>query len=118
VKRIRLDKTFESLHHDDEDEFYQNGIFAFNITKLLSYLNESTIQTANLSSPLILAEIAPTRFNVIDGNHRLEKAFCEGVDKISVYRVLVEKHLPFLTTKQSYRAYIEYWNSKIDEMET
>jgi hypothetical protein len=32
-----------------------------------SHLNEETIRTADLSRPILLAEIAPGRFNVIDG---------------------------------------------------
>jgi len=73
-----------------DDELYPNGIFEFNITRLLNYigaaarlraelvalrdmpyaatganLNERTIlERANLSRPVILAEIAPGQYNV------------------------------------------------------
>ncbi len=80
-----------------------------------SNLNESTIKTANLSAPIFLAEISPGMFNVIDGNHRIEKACRACIDKIPAYRVLAKQHLAFLTTVKGYKAYIEYWNSKVDE---
>ena len=42
-------------------------------------LNEPAILAADLTRPVILAEIAPARFNLIDGHHRVEKARREGV---------------------------------------
>jgi phosphopantothenoylcysteine synthetase/decarboxylase len=39
-----------------------------------SSVNESHMKHVEISTPIILAEIAPGRYNVIDGNHRLEKA--------------------------------------------
>ena len=56
-------------------------------------------------------------YNVIDGNHRLERAFRDGVEQIAAYRVKAEDHLSFLTTDKGYKAYIDYWNSKIDNAE-
>ncbi|HAZ13197.1 MAG: hypothetical protein A2X86_16050 [Bdellovibrionales bacterium GWA2_49_15] len=125
---------------DEDDELYANGIFVFNITKLVAFirtntdkfpieevevkavrlfpssqLTELTIQTANLSAP-ILAEISPGNFNVIDGNHRLERAHRDGVDKIPAFRVNVEQHLAFLTSEKAYKTYIEYWNGKVDTL--
>ena len=137
-KKFKVDKNFQPLPRDAEDEFYPNGIFEFNITKMLAFiktnpeqfpveavevksltgastLDESTIQTANPLAPIILAEISPGRFNVIDGNHRLEKANRDGLEKIPAYRVTADKHLAFLTSDRAYKAYIEYWNLKIDD---
>ncbi|OGT49015.1 MAG: hypothetical protein A3E82_08735 [Gammaproteobacteria bacterium RIFCSPHIGHO2_12_FULL_38_11] len=140
-RKLKINKNFKPLSKDEEDEFYPNGIFEFNITKLLMFikanpcmfqpeevsvrvvrtfpssnLNESTIQTANIAEPIVLAEIAPDRFNVIDGNHRLEKAYRDGESKIHAYRVLAEQNVAFLTSVTAYESYIEYWNSKIWEM--
>jgi hypothetical protein len=123
---------------DGGDELYPNGIFEFNITKLLefintnkdtfqveevevntirysfsnSHLNESTIKSADLSVPIILAEISPGLFNVIDGRHRLKKAYRNGASKILVYKVLAEQHIRFLTSSMAYEAYVKYWNDK------
>ena len=91
------DKNFVPASEDDGDELYPNGIFVFNITKMIEYirahkdeiplesievkahrtglskLNESHIDKTDITVPLILAEISPGRYNVIDGNHRAHK---------------------------------------------
>lgn len=138
LRKLKNNKTFKPLPKDEGDEFYPNGIFEFNVTRLLIFikanphifqpeevsvkaartfpsrnLNESTIQVANIAEPIILAEIAPDRFNVIDGNHRLERAYRDGINKIFAYKVRAEQHIAFLTSVMAYEAYIEYWNSKI-----
>lgn len=137
-RKLKINKNFQPLPEDDGDEFYPNGIFKFNVTKLLAFimdsphifqpeavsvktvrtcvssnLNESTIQTADITIPIILAEIAPDRFNVIDGNHRLERAYRDGIDMIPAYKVLAEQHIAFLTSVAAYVEYVGYWNEKI-----
>lgn len=139
-RKFKVNKKFQPFSKDDGDEFYSNGIFEFNITKLLSFiqanpnifqpegvlvtavrtfpshnLNESTIRVANIIEPIILAEIAPDRFNVIDGNHRLERAYRDGVSKILAYRVRAEQHIIILTSENAYKEYVKYWNTKIQE---
>jgi hypothetical protein len=141
-KRLELKKHFQPLPREEGDEFFPNGIFEFNITKLLSFisanpsrfpveeisvrryavwekerLNENTVETANLAIPIALAEISPGRFNVIDGNHRLEKARLQELEKIPAYTVRAENHIAFLTSEKAYQSFVKYWNSKIDEME-
>ncbi len=140
MEKIKLNPRFKPLTVDDNDELFANGIFEFNISRLITFinanpgkfplekveaqslhnfnsknLNEFTINTANLSAPLILAEISPGMFNVIDGHHRLEKAHQSGLEMIPVYRVYAEQHLAFLTSARAYNAYIEYWNGKVAE---
>jgi hypothetical protein len=137
--RMRLDADFLPMGVDTGDELFLNGIFEFNITKLLDHikshrgsfpieklqvrdlhawspedLDESAIQKADLSSPIVLAEISPGHFNVIDGNHRLERARRDGVKSISAYRLSPSQHHKFLTSKRAYEAYVDYWNSKQD----
>ena len=132
-KKLKLSKKFKALAREDGDEFFPNGIFKFNITKLLSLiaasssqfpveqisvkqyaiwdkkcLTETTVETANLANPIVLGEISPGRFNVIDGNHRLEKARRQGLEALPAYRVRVEQHLAFLTSEKAYEAYIKY----------
>lgn len=139
-RTFKIDKQFQPLPIDENNELYRNGIFEFNITQLLIFikanpasfqsveilvkstrtflprtLNESTIQTANIAEPIILAEISPGRFNVVDGNHRLEKAYRDGIRNILAYNVLAEQHINFLTSMKAYQAYIKYWNSKVQE---
>ena len=79
-------------------------------------LDEKTIQRTDLSRPIILAEISPGRFNVIDGNHRVEKAGRERLKTIPAHRVCAEDHLAFLTSVRAFEAYVEYWNSKLAEL--
>jgi hypothetical protein len=62
--------------------------------------------------PVILAEISPGHYNLIDGNHRMEKARRIGVGSILAYKLDVNQHLKFLTEKKAYLSYIEYWNGK------
>ena len=72
-----------------------------------------SIDKTNITVPIILAEIRPGGYNVIDGNHRLEKAYRMGVEYIKGYKLRPEQHIPFLTSLKAYHAYVEYWNSKI-----
>jgi hypothetical protein len=141
LRQLKLDKAFTPLPVDDGDELFPNGIFEFNVTKMLAFieanpdrfpvantevqplrgfsreiLNEEAIQRADLSKPIILAEISPGRFNVIDGNHRVEKAGREGRKTIPSLRIGAEQHLAFLTSVRAFEAYVKYWNSKIAEI--
>lgn len=138
VRKLKFNDKFKPASCHEGDELYPNGIFEFNITKLLKFVNEnpddfpvemvdvesiksfpptnpdeSTIQSADFSKPIILAEISPGRFNVIDGNHRLEKARRDNKDKILAYRLHPEQHVQFLSSKESYEEYIKYWNAKV-----
>ncbi len=140
-KKFGFNKDFKPCAVEINDELFPNGIFEFNITKLKAFINsnpdqfpleevdvkslrwnsfsaldESTIQISNLSIPIILAEISPNRFNVIDGNHRLEKACRDKVKKLPAFRVYVDQHLAFLTSEKAYRLYVDYWNSKVDDV--
>ncbi|MBM4253678.1 MAG: hypothetical protein FJ146_17055 [Deltaproteobacteria bacterium] len=134
---LRPDKNFKPCASDVDDELFPNGIFVFNITKMLDYigthpedfpieevpvaslgftsqrLDEATVSKADLTKPLLLAEIAPGQFNVIDGNHRLEKARREGATLLPVWRVGPRVHTRFLISSESYREYVSYWNSKV-----
>ena len=137
---MRLDKRFQPVPVDAGDELFPNGIFEFNITKLLQHikssphsfpvetvslaalqvwsstdLDEATIQNADVSLPIVLAEISPGRFNVIDGNHRLERARRDGAENVPAYRLSPGQHHRFLTSARAYEEYVAYWNSKLDE---
>jgi hypothetical protein len=139
--RLKRDKTFQPCLVESGDEHYANGIFEFNITRLLAYiatcaerfpiecvlvddfpaygnshLNEGTVRAADLSRPILLAEIAPGRFNVIDGNHRLARARRESVQMVPARRVRCPDHVPFLISDWAYEKYVEYWNSKLEDL--
>ncbi len=137
--KLKINPKFQQCPTTDGDEIYQNGFFHFNITKMLEYImqnqsnfpieevlvkdihnsfkdnfDEATIAKANLENPIILAEIAPNYFNVIDGNHRLERAYRSDITKIRAYRITPKDHTKFLISLESYQAYVRYWNSKLD----
>jgi hypothetical protein len=137
MKQLKINKNFKPCSVETDDELYPNGIFEFNITRMSAYLqknpeavpveavevcdiywgtsslNESHLNSVDVSRPVILAEIAPGRYNVIDGNHRVEKAHRMGMKSVPAYRVPPEKHMQFLTSQTAYRAYVAYWNDKL-----
>ena len=139
-KKLKLNKKFAPLPMDDGDEFFRNGIFEFSVTQMLTFieanpgkfpieqiplstlidygggdrLDQKTILNADLSKPILMAEISPGRFNVIDGNHRLERARRENAETIPARRIFVEEHVAFLKSVRAYEAYVAYWNEKVE----
>ena len=137
-KKLKIIKSFEPCPVDDGDEMYPNGIFNFNITKMAEFIQnqkitceevlvrdysrgsskfkEDHLNAVDVAKPVIVAEISPSSFNVIDGNHRMEKARRLELEKLKAYKLCPELHMQFLTTEKGYLAYIEYWNSKLKEV--
>ena len=137
VRILKADSNFSPCPVSDGDEVFANGIFEFNITKMIEYIqenvdriilaevavgdffqefssiDESHVDSVEISKPVTLAEIAPDRYDLIDGNHRMEKARRMGITNMPAYRLNVEQHVRFLTSKMAYLAYIEYWNGKL-----
>jgi hypothetical protein len=139
--RLNIDKKFQPRPVEEGDEAFRNGIFEFNITRLLSYmdahaerfpiyliavadipdyggsrLDEEAVRAADLLRPVLFAEISPGRYNLIDGNHRVGKARLNGVPTIAARRVSCPEHVPFLTSTFAYEKYVEYWNSKLPDI--
>ncbi|MBU2645158.1 ParB/RepB/Spo0J family partition protein [bacterium] len=134
---MTIDRNFTPCQAENNDELYPNGIFVFNITKMLQHiqsnanefelaeieikdfqevsssLNESHIDSVDISQPAIIAEISPGGYNLIDGHHRLEKAKRIANDKILTYKLNVDQHIVFLTDRDACVPYVNYWNSKI-----
>jgi hypothetical protein len=81
-----------------------------------SSISESHVESVEVSKPVILAEICPERYNLIDGHHRMEKARRMGIESIRGYKLNVHRHIRFLTSERAYVAYVEYWNSKLQGM--
>ena len=137
AKKLKIDADFIPCPTEKGDELYPNGIFVFNITKMIKYIqassnnidlvdiavsdfphrspyiNESYLDSVSLSQPAIIAEISPGHYNLIDGHHRMEKARRLGMKKISAYKLNVDHHIAFLIDKNAYLCYIEYWNGKL-----
>lgn len=139
---LKTDTDFTPCPVAVGDELYANGIFVFNITKLIEHvqsnpdsyvleevaaddffkanssIDESHVDSADVSKPVILAEIAPGKFNLIDGNHRMEKARRMGITSIRAYKLSIAQHVRFLTSYEAYTRYVEYVNSKAKEAGT
>lgn len=138
AKKLKVNENFTPCQINTGDELYPNGIFVFNITKMNEYINnnleqillsevavadfpacfssidETHVDTVDISRPAIIAEIAPGNYTLIDGNHRMEKARRLGMKNIWAYKLNVEQHIQFLTKKEAYLSYVRYWNGKIN----
>jgi len=51
MKKINASKNFKPCEIEDNDEYFPNGIFVFNITKMISYIeeNKNAIQLENIN---------------------------------------------------------------------
>jgi hypothetical protein len=137
---LMLDRNYTPVELHENDEIFRNGIFQWNITKIIQYIDQykSNISTsridvtehysskyafANISQdhvnlvdiniPVIQAEINPNQYMIIDGHHRLVKAYYDGVKYMESYILKVNQHIPFFITVKSYKAFVKYWNSKV-----
>ena len=137
AKILRVENDFTPCPVATGDELFPNGIFVFNITKILEYIqknpdsitleevavsdffegfssvNEAYMDSVEISRPVIVAEISPGLYNLIDGNHRMEKARRMGIKSLPAYKLNVDQHILFLTSTKAYVTYVEYWNSKV-----
>ena len=135
---------------DVGDEIYCSGVFFFNVSALLVWVKQNPqptveipadiwgsfsekedcyVEAADLTRPIVVAEIAPdyrefipdisekdwiTRGYVcIDGQHRIEKARRLGIKTLPAVVIRMEQHLPFLY--KGYDRYVEYWNGKLKD---
>ena len=79
-------------------------------------LDKDAILAANLARPIVLAEISPDNYNLIDGNHRVARAKREGVQILPGWMIRCPHHVGFLTSTTAYEKYVEYWNGKVKEL--
>ncbi len=75
--------------------------------KDFSSINEAHLDSVDISLPVLLAEIFPGRYNLIDGNHRIEKARRMGIGSMPAYKLNVSQHIYFLTSKRAYETIME-----------
>lgn len=135
-KMLKADTNFIPCPVREGDELFPNGIFEFNVTRILehiaadsaeiglveitvsdfdpefSVLDPSHVDSVDISKPVVLAEIYPGTYNLIDGHHRIAKARRLGINNMQAYKLNVHQHIAFLTSKKAYLSYVEYWNSK------
>ncbi len=137
AEKLEANENFTPFPVNKGDELFPNGIFVFNITKMLEHIknnsdeidlvevavadfpksfssvDESHVDSVDVSRPVLLAEISPGHYNLIDGNHRMEKARKKGINRILAYKLNVKQHIEFLTERKAYLSYVEYWNGKL-----
>lgn len=54
TRKLKVDRKFNPPPRDDGDKFFPNGIFEFNVTKLLAFIN------ANVEKfPVEMVEVEP-----------------------------------------------------------
>jgi hypothetical protein len=115
--RLRLDKGLQPCPVETGDEMYPNGIFEFNITRLLAFVQEHGdrfhVEQVDLSEFPDYGNSPHINESVIDGNHRLAKARRQGAAALPAYRLQCPTHVPFLTSVFAYEKYVEYWNDKV-----
>lgn len=138
-RKIKIDKNYKPLPTNEGDEIYSIGIFKFNISKILEHItfekldaqkeqinvrewfklhihgsvNEEYLTTVDIACPVIQAEIRPDMFEIVDGNHRLEWAYRDGVEWVNSFKLRGEQLLPYFVDVRGYEAFVEYWNSKL-----
>ena len=138
-RKLKLDKNFEPLPTREGDEIFRNGYFEFNITRIMedisagklevaeepinisswsrlhssNTVNEEHLSSVDINKTVLQAEIRAGAYNIIDGNHRIEKARREGIKLINSYKMKGEQLLPYFIEKKGYEAFVEYWNSKL-----
>ncbi|MBN8209845.1 hypothetical protein JI666_13895 [Bacillus sp. NTK071] len=134
-----MNKNYDPMTSNVGDEIFRNGFFHFNITRMTedihsgnlevevetiyikewfnrhfhSRINESHLPSIDVSIPIIQAEMRPGLYEIIDGNHRIEKAYREDLPTIQSYKLKGEQLLPYFKDKEKYVAFVEYWNSKL-----
>ena len=67
------------------DNFVLEEVAVSDFFKGFSSINESHMNSVEISRPVILTEITPGQYNLIDGNHRMEKARRMGIKSILAY---------------------------------
>ena len=69
--------------HENPEIFVPEAISVKAIYGESSKINESHLDSVDLGKPIILAEIAPERHNLIDGNQRVEKAHRQSIETVT-----------------------------------
>lgn len=142
-RTLKLNKNFIPCDVFENEEYYPNGVFVFNVTRIIEHIqsgqlvveqedisvpdwyktqvasiviNEEHLKMVTLEVPVIQAEISPGRFNIIDGNHRLERAYRDNVQTIKSFKLKAEQLIPYFRDVEGYQAFVAYWNDKLTDL--
>jgi len=138
-RKLKLNKNYLPCTANENDEIYPNGIFRFNVTRILEHIgagkleaekteintvewfrthfrssvNESHLPSVDVTLPVLQAEIRQDMYEIIDGHHRLEKAYRNNIPVVNSYKLKGELLVEYFIDEQGYMAFVEYWNSKL-----
>ena len=76
-------------------------------------INKEHLPSVDLGMPIIQAEMRINKYEIIDGNHRMQKAFDDGRTYINSYQLSGEQLANYLMSKEQYESYVNYWNEKL-----
>lgn len=141
-RKMKLNKKFEVISKTAEEEYHNGFFLRFNISAIIEdiaskkliveskrihiinwfkehaiefgVINEEHLPSVDISVPIIQAEIRINKYEIIDGNHRMQKAYNDGRTYISSYKLTGEQLANYLMSKEQYESYIRYWNEKVD----
>lgn len=77
-------------------------------------INEEHLHCVDINKPVIQAEFNPGFYKIIDGNHRMEFAYRNGIAKVEFYQLNVKQLIAYFADIRGYRAFVDYWNSKLE----
>ncbi len=134
---------YYDLSTENMDEWYPNGIFQFNVSRIKNdierhaeeldryktcvsvlslwslfeptNLKEEHVDVADLEKPVILCEMGPDEYVLIDGYHRLAKAKRAGKNALEAYFIPAQLALMYLTSEFQYQKYLEHWEDKVTD---
>ncbi|SDL25290.1 ParB N-terminal domain-containing protein [Natronincola ferrireducens] len=112
-RKLKLMKNYVPCKAVENEEIFRNGIFNFNISRILEdiikreldveredintadwyrihfhgLIDETHLLSVDITKPVIQAEIIPGRYEIIDGNHRLEKAYRNNIETVNSYKL-------------------------------
>ena len=136
---MKINKNFEPISETAEEVY--GGFLQFNISVIIEdiaskklivknkrihiknwfkehpiefgVINKEHLPSVDLSVPIIQAELRINKYEIIDGNHRMQKAFDEGRTYINSYKITGEQLADYLMNEEQYKSYVNYWNEKL-----
>lgn len=138
-RKLKLIKNYMPCMAIENEEIFRNGIFQFNISRILEHIiagnidveredvstidwyrthlhgsiDEDHLPSVDITKPILQAEVRLGIYEIIDGNHRLEKAYRNNIKIANSYKLNGEQLVEYFTDIRGYQAFVEYWNSKL-----
>ena len=103
INKIINDKDQFNIKEYDVEELIHNNPFNG---------NHDHVMNTDISEPLIVVNLIENIDKLIDGNHRLQKAFKLGYKKIKAYYLTIEEHNKYIVDydEKVYQKVVQNWN--------